>query len=59
MVSGVLRNKEEIENSLRTLPHPNVTSNTLGESIMIDPVRSMNQIATAYDHDREGKKVAG
>src|SRR5437016_7473116 len=56
MVSEISRNGKKIENSPRTLPHPNVTSNTHGESIMIDPVLCMNQIATAFDHDKKREK---
>jgi hypothetical protein len=50
--------RRKIENSPRTLPYPNVTGNTHGESIMIDRASRMNQNATAFDHDREGKKAA-
>src|SRR5215831_14316163 len=49
--------RSEIENSQRTLPHRSVMSNTHGESIMIDAALSMNQMATAIDHDREREKA--
>ena len=50
------RRLEENGNILRTLPHLLRRSNHHGKSIMIDPFQRMNQIATAFDHDKEEKK---
>src|SRR5439155_12511925 len=48
MVSGDLKRIEQLANFA-------VTGNTHGESIMIDRRPCMNQIATAFDHDMQGK----
>jgi hypothetical protein len=48
MVSGDLKRIEQLANFA-------VTGNTHGESIMIDRRPCMNQIATAFGHDMEGK----
>jgi permuted papain-like amidase YaeF/Yiix C92 family enzyme len=39
------------------LPHSDARGNRDGESIMIDPVRRMNQIATASEHDKRREKA--
>ena len=41
------------------LPHPTRRGNHHGESIMIDPPIAMNEIATAFDHDKRREKAAG
>jgi hypothetical protein len=40
------------------LPYSDARGNHDGESIMIDPDPRMNQIATAFEHDKRREKAA-
>jgi hypothetical protein len=54
MVSGGLKLTERVAN----LPHSDTRGNRHGESIMIDPLSRMNQIATAFAHDKKRERAA-
>jgi hypothetical protein len=49
---------ESRQNGRRILPYSDARGNHDGESIMIDPDPRMNQIATAFEHDKRREKAA-